>query len=431
MSRAIPPVRSAIFLFIALLFALPALAQFRAGVQGTVQDPTGAVIPGAKITATNIETGVVKSTVSTGSGFYRIDFLPPGTYTVTVAAASFQESTRQAVAIGGDAFTSVDFNLKAKTATQDITVTDQVNGVQTENANVQQTITSEQVANLPSFGRDPYELLRLAPGVFGDQSRAAAGNAVSLPNGQGPGGSNSSIFQTENQVQISGNGQRTSANSFEIDGVNVNSLNWGGAAVITPNLESVKEVNVTTSTYSAEDGRNTGVQVKVVSQTGTNHFHGSALFKYDDPNWNASPSWGGPNNATPHRVENAYKDYAGSVGGPILKDKLFFFFSYEGLHQTNTSFASGYFLSPQYINLVKSSRSGTPIGTAFSAPGLNARVVQDQSASKGCADFGTRPCAVVPGGLDLGSPTGSYGTYVTINAPGFAGGGLDGIPDLG
>jgi hypothetical protein len=96
----------------------------------------------------------------------------------------------------------------------------------------------------------------MTPGVFGDGARGGAGQAVNLPNTTGPGGSNISIFQVENQVPISANGQRVSANNFQIDGVSVNSLEHGGAAVVTPNQESVKEIQVLSSSYSAEDGRN-------------------------------------------------------------------------------------------------------------------------------------------------------------------------------
>lgn len=434
MRRTVTPVRVVLCALISIALATPAFAQFRAGVQGTLQDPSGAVVPNAKVTATNQQTGVSKSSVSTGTGFYRIDFLPPGAYTVRVDAAGFQAAPRT-VNVGGDAFTSVDISLKPQASGENVTVSSEVNGVQTENANVNQTITSTQVEQLPAFGRDPYELLRLAPGVFGDSSRAASGNAVFLPNAVGPGGSNSSIFQTENQVQVSGNGQRTSANSYEIDGVNVNSLNWGGAAVVTPNMESIKEVNVTSSTYSAEDGRNTGVQTKIVSQTGTNSFHGSALFKYDDPNFNTAPKWGGQGGAKAFPVSNNYRDYAASVGGPILKDKLFFFLSYEGAHQTATNYTTGYYITPQYLNMVQTLRTGTPIGTIFGAGGLQAKLIQDLTPSQGCKNFGapdtvtnTANCHNVPGGLDLGSPTGTYGSYVPI---GSIGGGFDGVPDIG
>jgi hypothetical protein len=151
-------------------------------------------------------------------------------------------------------------------------------------------ISTVELRSLPQAGRDPYNLLRLTPGIFGEAGRSAGGQAANLPNSTGPGGSNSAIFQTENQVPISANGQRVSANNYQIDGVSVNSLQFGGAAVVTPNQESVKEVLVTGTSFSAEDGRNSGAQVKVVSQQGTNDFHGSAFFKYNDPS--LTPSTG-------------------------------------------------------------------------------------------------------------------------------------------
>ena len=125
--------------------------------------------------------------------------------------------------------------------------------------------------------------LVLTPGVFGDGARGGNGGSVGFPNSPGPGGSNNSIFQTENQVPISANGQRVDANNFQIDGVSVNSQTNGGGAIITPSQESVKEVTISSSSYSAEDGRNSGAIIKVVSQNGTNDFHGSAFFKYNDP----------------------------------------------------------------------------------------------------------------------------------------------------
>lgn len=98
--------------------------------------------------------------------------------------------------------------------------------IQTENADVEGTLTTREAEGLPQIGRDPYELLRLAPGVFGLGARDGSGNSVGLPNTTGPGGSNKSIFQTENQVPISANGQRLSANNYMIDGVTVDSQNW-------------------------------------------------------------------------------------------------------------------------------------------------------------------------------------------------------------
>src|SRR6185503_2118316 len=189
--------------------------------------------------------------------------------------------------------------------------------LETENANVSRAISTVEIRQLPQVGRDPYELLRLTPGIFGDGARSGNGNSVNLPNTTGPGGSNNSIFQTENQVPISANGQRLSSNNFTIDGGSVNSYNWGGAAIVTPNQEAVKEIRVSSATYTAEDGRNSGAQLKVVSQNGGNDVHGSAFFKYNSPKLNAFNKYGGPNGAKPVRVNDYVRQFGGSIGGPL------------------------------------------------------------------------------------------------------------------
>src|SRR5262245_38370440 len=343
---------------LALLVAVtPAEAQFRAGIQGTITDQTGAVVKGATVTATNSETGRSSTAITSHDGFYRISGLPPGAYNLKVEGKGFKTVTTK---VDATAETIAGFNaeLQAGGASETVNVTASTPIIDTESGDVGATISNEQIQALPATGRDPYELLRLAPGVFGDGSRSGAGQAIALPNNAGPGGSNTSVFQVENQVQISANGQRVSANNFEVDGVNVNSLTWGGAAVITPSQESVKEIRVTSSTYSAEDGRNSGAQVKVVSQSGTNNWHGSGFFKYDQPGLNAYNKFtnlggdtvstltcnpGGPDQFTitgtrcPDRVTDKFRNFGGSFGGPIKKDKLFFFFAVEALKSNNTT----------------------------------------------------------------------------------------------
>ena len=135
-----------------------------------------------------------------------------------------------------------------------------------------------------------------------------------MPNQDGPGGSSNSVFATENQVPISANGQRVEANNFQLDGVTAMSQAWGGAAVVTPNQESVKEIRVSSSSYSAEFGRNTGAQIQVVSQNGTNLFHGSAVFKRSTPGLNTEQQWGGPHGETPQRVNQRLSQTAASIG---------------------------------------------------------------------------------------------------------------------
>src|SRR2546423_251537 len=308
-----------------LLASLTASAQFKASIQGTWTYNPGAVVSGATVTFTNLETNKAQTTTTTDNGFYRVTGLPPGRYTVTAELAGFKKAVIENVTVAAEEPRGVDLKLEAGQVTEAVTVTAgaEVAPLQTENADVTRGITRQEILRIPQVGRDPYELIRLTPGVFGDGARSGSGGSVGLPNTTGPGGSSNSIFQTENQVPISANGQRLSANNFMIDGVSVNSQTWGGAAVITPNQESVKEIQVSSSTYSAEEGRNSGAQIKVVSQNGTNELHGSAFFKYDSPKLNAFNRWNGPDNAPRVRVNELFRQFGGSVGGPVIKDILF------------------------------------------------------------------------------------------------------------
>jgi hypothetical protein len=419
---------------IVLGIATTASAQFKAGVQGSVMDPTGAVIPGATVALTNNETGRTLQTTTSGDGFYRIAGLPPGKYTMSAEHPGFNKKILETVTINAEAVQGIDITLDPGEIAEAVTVTaESGEQLKTENPNIDRAITNREVLRLPQVGRDPYELIRLSPGVFGDGARAGNGNSVGLPNTTGPGGSNTSIFQVENQVPVSANGQRLSANNYQIDGVSVNSLGWAGAAVVTPNQESVKEIRVQSTSYSAEDGRNTGAQIKVVSQNGTNEFHGSGVFKYNSPKLNAFNKFGGitgdpTKNAPPVRNEQLYRQFAGSLGGPIIKNKVFFFFSYEGLRNSTTNISDTWIETSQYRQLVMNQRAGGVTAGVFAAPGIEPRIITELPSDCSIFNNNRNLCRVVNGGLDIGSLTGSLGRYVRINNS--IGGGLDGIPDI-
>jgi len=420
-----------IFVCASLLFGAcnAVFGQFRAAVQGTVKDTTGAVIPNAKVTLSNNETQKKQETTTSAEGFFHFSGLPPGTYTVEATASGMKTQVVQNVVVAAEATQGVDVTLQAGAMSESVTVTsDTTPALQTETANVSTDLSAEAVQALPQIGRDPYELLRLAPGVFGEGSRSSSGGSLALPNSNGPGGSNSSIFQTENQIPIVANGQRLSQNNYQIDGVSVNSLTWGGAAVLTPNQESVKSISVASSDYSAEAGRNSGAQIEVVSQNGTNQFHGSGVFKYDDPIFNAFNKFGGPNGAPSIRVNQYLRQFAASLGGPVIKNKLFFFFSYEGLRQSSTNYQTSWVETPQYRQAAIAARPNGLISKVLSADGMTPRVVAYIPAA--CpAGFAPGTCQQVSGGLDIGSFTGAPGQYVDIGLHP-TGGGLDNIPDI-
>jgi outer membrane receptor protein involved in Fe transport len=417
-------------------------AQFKAGIQGTVTDTSGGLVQDAKITLTNTETGKTQETTSSSEGFYRLSGLPPGKYKLTVEKAGYKQKVFDNVVVNAEAVQGIDVPLEVGEISAIVTVTAETATVlETENANVDRAITTQEVRTLPQFGRDPYELTRLTPGVFGDFARGGGGGAVNLPNQSGPGGSNRSIFQTENQPQISANGQRISANDFQIDGTSVNSLTWGGAAVITPNQESVREVRVIANNYSAEFGRNSGAQVLIVSQAGTNQFHGSLFLKNNSPGLNAFNKYGGVNNAPHVRNNQRYNQFGGSLGGPIYlprfgeggrsvisgKNRAFFFASYEGLRSNTSGTFNAWVETPDFRNLVQAVRPGSITARILGAPGIEPRIISVIPVSCTAGGFNAGNCRQLSGGLDIGSPAGATGQYLNV---GSAGGGFDNIPDI-
>ena len=428
-----------------LTLTIIANAQFKAALQGTVTDSTGASVVGANVVLTNTETNRDVQTVTNDDGFYRFNGLAPGKYKVDVTVTNFKQKTVEDYTINAETVQGLDIALEAGGGiSETVTVVDEAQPLRTEDANIDNTLSNAEILRLPQVGRDPYELARLTPGIFGDGARGGNGNSPGFPNSNTtPGGSNTSIFQTENQVPISANGQRVSANNFQIDGVSVNSQTNGGAAVITPSQEAVKEVTISSSSYSAEDGRNSGATVKVVSQNGTNDYHGSAFFKYNGPELNAFNKYPG----SAQRVENRSRQFGGSFGGrlPFLnfgeggpvttsgKDKLFFFFAYEGLRTGSNNTFQSYVETEQYRNAVRTLRPNGTTAQVFRTPGITPRIASVIPRTCAQAGFGADRCQAVNGGLDLGSITGTRNVYLPLGGGvGRAdiGGGFDGIPDI-
>jgi hypothetical protein len=434
-------------------FAVSTYAQFRASIQGTVMDPKGDAIAEAKVTVTDQATGIIHNTSTNEQGYYRVNELPPGVYSVTVEAKGFKLTISKDLTVEEEQPRGLDVKLEVGTVNEQVNVSATNVGLQTEDANIATTITRQEIERLPEFGRDPYELVRLAPGVFGDGARTGDGRSAGFPNGPGsvggtagPAGSSTSIFQSENQQPISANGQRQTSNDYLVDGVSVNSLQFGGAAVVTPSIESVQEITVITNDYDATDGRSSGAHINTVTKAGTNTWHGAGFYQYETPGLNAFNKFNGfnANNNTPDptvRNDDAFRQFGGNFGGPIFKNKLFFFFNYEGLRDNKTTFSNQFVDTAQLDALILAARPGTATATVLSASGLAPRVSQILPTT--CADWqpigGVPICQVVPAttgnAVNIGSPTTAfgYGTYVHSFDGGVAGqvgGGLTSTPEL-
>ncbi|MBZ5550394.1 MAG: TonB-dependent receptor [Acidobacteriia bacterium] len=399
-----------VVLLIVSIVALTALvqAQYRASIQGVVTDPQGAVVPGATITLTDKETNRTLTAVSDDSGIYNISALPPNRYTLTVERNGFKKKTLDNLTVIAEQANAVNVQLEIGQATQTVNVSaDLLPAIDTATAQISATVNNRQIQALPSFGRDPFQLVQLAPGVFGDGARNQGTDTAALPGNAGPGGSgsNTGVFATENRPQISANGGRTEANNITLDGIGITSVSWGGAAVVTPNEDSIKEIKVVSNSYDAESGRFGGAQIQVLTQNGTNQYHGSFFFKRDTPGLNAFQHWTGPSNApqSPLRNNSRFNDWGGSVGGPILKNKLFAFFSYERIANTGISNAQGWYETPQ---LLASAPSGSVAAQYAAYPGEAAHFssLVDQTCASVNLVEGVN-CHMIPGqGLDIGRP---------------------------
>ena len=226
-----------------------------------------------------------------------------------------------------------------------------------------------------------------------------------------------------------------------MDGISTVSAVWGGASVITPSEDSVKDVHVVSNGYDACSGRFSGAQIQIVTKNGTNQVHGSLFFKADRPGLNAYQRWNGPGSETPgtpssrglQRNNSRFNQFGGSVGGPLWKDKLFAFFNYETLRNNSTETATGWYETPQFLT---EGKAGSIANTMLTFPGEGAHYSSIIPQSCGAAGLveGVNCHSLGNQGLDIGSPLptalGTHDpTYVSVSNPG-VGNGLDGVPDI-
>ena len=299
--------------------------QITGSIAGTVKDDKGAVVTNADVIATNVATGFMRATKTGGDGTYNIQYLPVGEYTVAVDAPGFKKFLQQNLVIAVDQIQALNVTLTVGEATQTIEVNTAPPLVNTNTSEVGRTISPHEMNNFPLTTRNAYAALSVVPGV---QSNSQS-NSQNTPNFV--------IGVPSTQVIINGGVDGgVPMVSFYLDGgINMTGLrNYGNPL---PNPDALEEFRVETSNYAAQYGRMSGGVVTAVTRSGTNQFHGSVFEFFRDTNMNAN-SWGNsPSLKTPFHRNN----FGGTVGGPIVKDKAFFFFSYGGLRQTVGQFLSG------------------------------------------------------------------------------------------
>jgi hypothetical protein len=309
-----------VFLALVPCFAFVAWAGVGGNISGTVRDSSGAVVSKAAVTVTNIETGVGQTVSSDDKGIYSFLDLPVGRYDLTVAVPGFKPYKRPGVAIDVNSALQIDPILEIGEKNDTVSVSDTATHVETVSTQLGEVITGAQMTAVPLNGRSYTDLLSLQPGV-------APVTSITSETVQDVGASALSPSGDLNPGTISINGQREFANAFIVNGSDVEEDVNMGAAII-PNLDSISEFRILTSNFDAEYGEFSGGQINVVTKSGTNAFHGDAFEFLRNTNLDARSFF------SPTRGTFNQNQFGGTFGGPIRKNKIFFFTDYQGTRST-------------------------------------------------------------------------------------------------
>ncbi|HTW60936.1 MAG TPA: carboxypeptidase-like regulatory domain-containing protein [Terracidiphilus sp.] len=307
--------------------------QITGSIVGTVKDPQGAVVSSAQVKATNTNTGFTRSAPTNGYGEFRIDYLPVGNYTVEASAANFKTFIQKNVVLTVDQTQTLGITLEIGAQTQTVTVTEAPPLVDTSDAELGRTISAAEITGLPLVNRNAYAELSLTPGVM----------ANSMSQQSNPSGTPNFVIglpSTDVQVNGSIDGGNPEVSFYLDGGLNINGIrNYGNQL---PNPDALEEFRVETSDFSAQYGHMSAAVVTAVTKSGTNQLHGS-LFEFNrNTDFNAY-NWNAPKDLNGNFIKAPYhrNQFGGVLGGPVKKDKAFFFFSYGGLRQVVGQYVSG------------------------------------------------------------------------------------------
>ena len=309
--------RAAAYLMILALAAACCFAQsvFSGNIQGVVSDQSGAAIPSAAIGLRNVDTGVTASATSSGSGNYRLSSLAPGNYVVSAEARGFQKAEVK-VTLGTNEIQGVNITLGIATATQTTSVTSEAPVLGTDETRIQATLDSRTVRTLPSLNRNLWDVLAGAsPGVVGTGTHGAA---------EAPGGA-ADNFGTQTP-DLSANGRSYTGNRVIVDGMDVTSPVQNGNIVYSLPADAVQEVAMQANSWDAENNLGSSILVQVITKAGTNQFHGTGSWLFTNQDLLARTVFT-PGSYNPFKRN----DVVGTFGGPVVKNKTFFFGYVESL----------------------------------------------------------------------------------------------------
>ena len=306
-----------VVLLLTLLLSSVSYAQIRsATITGTVRDSTGAVVPDAAVVVTQQETGIATNVSTTAAGIFTAPYLPAGTYTVSLAATGFAPYRQTGIALAVNQTVRVDVDLKVGAIEQAIEVSAQATQIQTDSSTVQGAVEAQVINAIPNPVSNPLYYAMLQAGVA---PRVKSGDTTSL-NSFGVGG-----VGRRHWSAMGVNGGRAFTNDIQLDGLPVMGGGYNEASVL-PNTEGLQEVRVIANNFSAQYGHGQAV-ISMSTKSGTNQFHGQGDYTLRNEALNANNMYNNANGIS--RPAFKVNEYGAAVGGPIIKDRLFFFSSYH------------------------------------------------------------------------------------------------------
>ena len=365
--------RAAVFTSILTLSAPFLHGQATGSLSGIVTDKAGAVVPGAKVTVSSQGTGVVRESVTDGSGHYLVPLLPVADFTIQVESQGFQTTSQKDIRLQTDQQREVNFTLNPASVSTTVEVSATEVAVETTNATLGQVVTAEQVAQLPLNGRNFVQLATLIPGTTQETANGSFFNG-------GP----SSEVSARGSYSLSVGGSRAQSTDWLLDGNDNNELTGGGLAIV-PSIDAINEFKVLTYNYSAEWGTRAGPTVLVTTKSGSNDFHGTLFEFFRNKALNARSYF-----ATTKEKFNL-NQFGGSLGGPIQKDKTFFFIDYQAKRQRRGIPNSG--LVP-----TAAMRNGDFSLDPYGNPNTNVQLRDPYSGANLQCDGAGNPAAVNPDG---------------------------------
>src|SRR5205809_4873606 len=313
MARRSLAVRLAVFSLLTLL-ASPALGQSTGGrILGRVADPSGAVLANVSVRITNQATGVARDTKTNGSGDYTFVEVAPGNYTAEFEQKGFKRNVQKDVTVDVNQAVTLNSTLQIGATAETVEVTSEAPLVDITSTQLGAVVNDRSVSQLPLNARDTYQFLQLQPGVV---STVGSGNQI--------------VYGSDKAGSVSVNGGRGRANNFSVNGGDANDQ-FVNLPTVQPSPDSIQEFRVLTNTFDAEYGRNSGSVVNVITKSGTNDLHGNVYEFFRNTKLNANPYCFTAVDGIPcDKPQFNQNQFGGTFGGPIVKDRTFFFTSYEG-----------------------------------------------------------------------------------------------------